>query len=100
MISSKNEEERGVAEMLDWYRFKANTMRFLGINTFAKDLLAARGALNTMTAVLLDKGGNRAAEIEADFKGFDCPERFVIGYGMDMAHAFRELPFVGCFVED
>jgi hypoxanthine phosphoribosyltransferase len=64
---------------------------------FAKDLLAARGARHTMTAVLLDKGGHRAAEIEADFKGFDCPDKFVIGYGMDMAHAFRELPFVGFF---
>lgn len=67
---------------------------------FAKDLLAARGAREVMTAVLLDKGGHRAAEIEADFKGFDCPDRFVIGYGMDMAHAFRELPFVGCFTGD
>ena len=64
---------------------------------YAKDLLAARGALHVMTAVLLDKAGHRAAEIEADFKGFDCPDKFVIGYGMDMAHAFRELPFVGCF---
>ena len=67
---------------------------------YAKDLLAARGALHTMTAVLLDKAGDRAAEIEADFKGFDCPDRFVIGYGMDMAHAFRELPFVGYFSGD
>lgn len=67
---------------------------------FAKDLLAARGALHTMTAVLLDKPVHRAAEIEADFKGFDCPDKFVIGYGMDMAHAFRELPFVGCFSGD
>jgi hypoxanthine phosphoribosyltransferase len=67
---------------------------------YAKDLLAARGALRTMTAVLLDKAGHRAAEIEADFKGFDCPDKFVIGYGMDMAHAFRELPFVGYFSGD
>jgi hypoxanthine phosphoribosyltransferase len=67
---------------------------------YAKDLLAARGALRVMTAVLLDKAGHRAAEIEADFKGFDCPDKFVIGYGMDMAHAFRELPFVGCFSGD
>ena len=67
---------------------------------YAKDLLAARGALHVMTAVLLDKAGHRAAEIEADFKGFDCPDKFVIGYGMDMAHAFRELPFVGCFSGD
>jgi hypoxanthine phosphoribosyltransferase len=62
---------------------------------FAKDLLTARGAKRVMTAVLLDKAGHRAAQIDADFKGFDCPDRFVVGYGMDMGHAFRELPFVG-----
>ena len=62
---------------------------------YAKDLIAARGAKRPMTAVLLDKPGRRAGEIEADFKGFDCPDKFVVGYGMDMAHAFRELPFVG-----
>jgi hypoxanthine phosphoribosyltransferase len=62
---------------------------------YAKDLLAARGARRVMTAVLLDKSGRRAAEIEADYKGFDCPDKFVVGFGMDMAHAFRELPFVG-----
>ena len=62
---------------------------------FARDLLVVRGARRVMTAVLLDKAGHRAAAIEADFKGFDCPDKFVVGYGMDMAHAFRELPFVG-----
>lgn len=62
---------------------------------YAKDLLAARGARRVLTAVLLDKPGHRAADIDADFKGFDCPDRFVVGYGMDMAHAYRELPFVG-----
>lgn len=62
---------------------------------FAKDLLAARGAASVYTCVLLDKKGRRAANIEADFVGFDCPDLFVVGYGMDVAHAFRELPFVG-----
>jgi hypoxanthine phosphoribosyltransferase len=62
---------------------------------YAKDLLAARGAGRVLTAVLLDKSGRRAAEIEADYKGFDCPDKFVVGFGMDMAHAYRELPFVG-----
>jgi len=62
---------------------------------FAKDLLTARGAHRVLTAVLLDKPGHRVAELDADFKGFDCPDRFVVGYGMDMGHAFRELPFVG-----
>jgi len=62
---------------------------------YAKDLLAARGAKRVMTAILLEKPGHLAANIEADFRGFVCPDRFVVGYGMDMAHQFRELPFVG-----
>jgi hypoxanthine phosphoribosyltransferase len=66
---------------------------------FAKDLLAVRGSRRVMTAVLLDKPGHRAASIEADFRGFVCPDKFVVGYGMDMAHQFRELPFVGYVVQ-
>jgi hypoxanthine phosphoribosyltransferase len=62
---------------------------------YAKDLLAARGARRVLVAALLDKPGHRAADIDADFLGFRCPDVFVVGYGMDMAHAFRELPFVG-----
>ena len=62
---------------------------------FAKDLIAARGAGNVLTAVLLNKPGHLAANIKADFQGFICPDKFVVGYGMDMAHQFRELPFVG-----
>lgn len=62
---------------------------------FAKDLLSARGARHVMSCVLLDKPGHLAANIKSDFKGFDCPDKFVVGYGMDMAHQFRELPFVG-----
>ena len=62
---------------------------------FAKDLLSARGARTVYTAVLLNKPGHLAASISADFEGFTCPDKFVVGYGMDMAHQFRELPFVG-----
>lgn len=62
---------------------------------FAKDLLAARGAKSVQSCVLLDKPGHLAANIKADFRGFDCPDLFVVGYGMDMSHQFRELPFVG-----
>ena len=61
----------------------------------ARDLLRARGARRVMTAVLLDKKVPRAAEVEADFAGFTCPDVFVVGYGMDKAHAYRELPFIG-----
>jgi hypoxanthine phosphoribosyltransferase len=62
---------------------------------YAKDLLAARGSNTVRSCVLLDKPGHLAANIKADFHGFDCPDLFVVGYGMDMAHQFRELPFVG-----
>ncbi len=62
---------------------------------FAKDLLMARGAHKVMTAVLLEKPGKRAVTIDADFVGFTCPDVFVVGYGMDVAHSYRQLPFVG-----
>jgi hypoxanthine phosphoribosyltransferase len=62
---------------------------------FAKDLIAARRAARVLTCVLLDKPVRRAAEIVADFRAFECPEVFVVGYGMDLAHRLRELPFVG-----
>ena len=68
---------------------------------FAKDLLAARGARRVLTCVLLEKPNKRAVRIEADLIGFTCPDVFVVGYGMDVAHAYRELPFVGVVeVED
>jgi hypoxanthine phosphoribosyltransferase len=62
---------------------------------FAKQLIASRGAARVLTCVLLDKRGARIAGIEADFRGFECPDVFVVGYGMDLAHRFRELPFIG-----
>jgi hypoxanthine phosphoribosyltransferase len=62
---------------------------------FAKDLLAARGARRVMTCVLLEKPGKRAVNVDPDFVGFECPDLFVVGYGMDVAHSYRQLPFVG-----
>jgi hypoxanthine phosphoribosyltransferase len=67
---------------------------------FAKDLIAARGARTVKSCVLLEKRVRRAVAIEADFVAFECPPVFVVGYGMDLAHKYRELPFVGCVVED
>ncbi len=63
--------------------------------TYAKDLLSARGARRVWVCVLLEKPGKRAVAIKADFVGFECPDYFVVGYGMDVAHSFRELPYVG-----
>lgn len=66
---------------------------------FAKDLLSARGAQSIKTCVLINKNTRRAVNVTADYKAFDCGEEFVVGYGMDVAHRFRELPYVGRLVE-
>jgi hypoxanthine phosphoribosyltransferase len=62
---------------------------------FTRDLLLSRGANAVLLAVLLDKPFRRQIDIKADHVGFECTDVFVVGYGMDKAHAFRELPFVG-----
>jgi len=62
---------------------------------FAKDLIAARGAASIRTCVLLDKQAARAVALEPDYCAFECPDVFVVGYGMDVAHRYRELPYVG-----
>lgn len=66
---------------------------------FAKDLLSARGARSIRTCVLLAKRTPRAVNVDADFRAFECPAMFVVGYGMDVAHRFRELPFVGRLID-
>jgi len=62
---------------------------------FARNLLLERGARRVDVVVLLDKPGKRKAVIDADFVGFVCPDYFVVGYGMDAGHAWRQLPFIG-----
>ncbi|WP_377290628.1 hypoxanthine phosphoribosyltransferase [Rhizobium sp. SG2393] len=67
---------------------------------FAKELMYERGARNVTIAVLLDKTEKRQVDLVADYVGFECPDHFVVGYGMDVAYAFRELPFVGVVTGD
>ena len=62
---------------------------------FAKDLIAERGAKTVQIAALLHKSGFEKVEVTGDFIGFNCPPEFVIGYGLDWANRFRELPYVG-----
>lgn len=47
------------------------------------------------TCVLLNKKGRREVEFEADFVGFEIPDRFVVGYGLDFAERYRNLPCIG-----
>jgi hypoxanthine phosphoribosyltransferase len=61
---------------------------------FTKKLMYERGAKTVHTCVLLDKKANRAVELEADFKGFEIDDLFVVGYGLDYDNKYRELPHI------
>lgn len=65
--------------------------------SFARALMLERGAHSAQIAVLLEKPGKRAVTIEADFVGFVIEDKFVVGYGLDYANAYRELPYIGYF---
>ena len=45
--------------------------------------------------VLLDKTARRLVPVEIDYRGFEIPDKFVVGYGLDFAERYRNLPFVG-----
>lgn len=57
-------------------------------------LLLKRGAKSVRTCVLLDKKTLRAVEQEADFSGFKIDDVFVVGFGLDYNHLYRELPYI------
>src|SRR3954469_45490 len=63
--------------------------------SFAKKLLKERGAHRVWVCTLLDKRHKRRAALEADFVGFECGDEFLVGYGLDWAHRFRGLPYIG-----
>lgn len=63
--------------------------------SFAKKLLEERGAKRVSICTLLDKPGKRQADLQADFVGFQAGDEFLVGYGLDWAHRFRGLPYIG-----
>ena len=58
-------------------------------------LLASREPRRLKTCALLDKPSRREVEIKADFTGFEIPDEFVVGYGIDFAERYRHLPYIG-----
>ena len=63
--------------------------------SFAKTLLSERRANRVWVCTLLDKPHKRRAALEADFVGFRAGDEFLVGYGLDWAHRFRGLPYIG-----
>lgn len=62
--------------------------------------LEHRGARSVRTCVFLDKPARRSVEFEADFRAFEVENLFVVGYGLDFAGRYRNLPFVGALREE
>jgi hypoxanthine phosphoribosyltransferase len=66
-------------------------------NTMARVLekLRALGPRRIRVCVLLDKRSRRIQPVQPDYVGFEIPDVFVVGYGLDFAERYRNLPFVG-----
>jgi hypoxanthine phosphoribosyltransferase len=55
----------------------------------------ARGAHSIKIVSLLNKPERRKVEVQLDYKGFDIPDKFVVGYGLDFDERYRNLPYIG-----
>ncbi|MGH2738877.1 MAG: hypoxanthine phosphoribosyltransferase [Actinomycetota bacterium] len=56
--------------------------------------LEQRGPASLEVCALLDKAVRRIAPLDIRYRGFECPDRFVVGYGLDLAQRYRNLPFI------
>ena len=66
-----------------------NTLHFL------KQYFLTKGAASVTICTLLDKPSRRTKAIQADYVGFEVPDEFVVGYGLDYAQKYRNLPYIG-----
>lgn len=62
---------------------------------YLKGMLGERHPKSIRIATLLDKPDRREAPITADYVGFVVPDQFIVGYGLDYAEKYRNLPYIG-----
>lgn len=62
-----------------------------------KKMLSSRNPESLKICTLLDKPSRRIADIKGDYCGFVIPDKFVVGYGMDLNEKYRNLPFIGIY---
>ena len=62
---------------------------------YLKEILLARQPKSVKICTLLDKPARRKENITADYIGFEVPDEFIVGYGIDYAERYRNLPFIG-----
>ena len=59
------------------------------------DVLKKRGPKSMHLCMLLDKPDRREKDVKVDYVGFEIPDEFVVGYGLDYAQKYRNLPYIG-----
>lgn len=62
---------------------------------FLKNYFITKGAKSVTIVTLLDKPARRTKPIKADYAGFKVPDEFVVGYGLDYAQKYRNMPYIG-----
>ena len=62
---------------------------------YLMDILAKRNPKSMKLCTLLDKPERRVKDVKVDYVGFNIPDEFVVGYGLDYAQRYRNLPFIG-----
>ena len=62
---------------------------------FIKRYFSAKNANSVRICTLLDKPSRREVEIDVDYVGFEVPDEFVVGYGLDFREYYRNLPYIG-----
>ncbi len=63
--------------------------------SFLLKVLSARGPESLKLCTLLDKPDRREIQVDVDYTGFKIPDAFVVGYGLDYAQNYRNLPYIG-----
>jgi len=63
--------------------------------SYLADYLKARGPASLKICALLNKPDRRTSDVAIDYHGFDIPDKFVVGYGLDYAEVYRNLPYIG-----
>ncbi len=68
--------------------------------SYLMDLLYARNPASIRICTLFDKPERREVDIFADYKGTSVPDEFIVGYGLDYAEKYRNLPYIGVLKEE
>ncbi len=63
--------------------------------SYLLDMLRSRGPADVRLCTLLDKPDRRVVDVRVDYTGFEIPDEFVVGYGLDYDQKYRNLPYIG-----